>query len=187
MKKYIQMVFGDESSKVVKKYRKVVEKISSREADISAMSQDKMREIVGIYKDELKQITDVKKQIEVLQHQLYQENLKREKEIVQFCYFMAEKIVYRELKRDPSFVIDAIKTIATHKEEVTVKISNEDYLFIQPHLEKLAGEMNISKIRFEKDATFSAGDVIVESEQGLVDGTLETRLKKMKFLLDGQE
>jgi flagellar biosynthesis/type III secretory pathway protein FliH len=110
-----------------------------------------------------------------------------EKEIIQFCYFMAEKIIYRELKHDPDLILNAIKTIATFKEEITVKISAADHLFIQDHLEKLAGMMNISAIRFEKDASLSVGDVIVESEQGLINGTLETRLKKMKNLLNGQE
>ena len=67
MKKYIEMVFGTESTKVVKKYKKIVEKISAKEPEISAMDQSQMRELVNIYKDELKKIEDPKKQIEKLE------------------------------------------------------------------------------------------------------------------------
>ncbi len=66
MKKLIETIFGTDSGRLVKKYKKQVEKINAREADVSAMSQEKMREIVNIYKDELKVITDTKKQIEKL-------------------------------------------------------------------------------------------------------------------------
>jgi preprotein translocase subunit SecA len=60
MKKYIELIFGTESGRIVKKYKKVVEKINAREGDISAMTQEKMRELVNIYRDELKKIADEK-------------------------------------------------------------------------------------------------------------------------------
>lgn len=58
MKKILEKIFGSESSKAVKKYRKVVEKINAKEVEISPMSQEKMCELVNIYKDELKKINE---------------------------------------------------------------------------------------------------------------------------------
>lgn len=56
MKKYLELVFGSESRRAVKKYRKVVEKINLREGEISAMDQSQMRDLVQMYKDELKDL-----------------------------------------------------------------------------------------------------------------------------------
>lgn len=60
MKKIIEKIFGSESSKIVKKYRKVVEKINQREAHVSSLTQAQMREVISIYRDELKEIKDDK-------------------------------------------------------------------------------------------------------------------------------
>lgn len=110
-----------------------------------------------------------------------------EQEIIQFSYFMAEKIIFRELKQDPSLIVSAIKTIAVHQDEITVRVSAADYQYLQPYLETLGTEMNIAHVRFEKDESLKLGDIMVESKQGIVDGTLQTRMNKLKLLLDGQE
>ncbi len=110
-----------------------------------------------------------------------------EQEIIQFCYYMAEKIVYRELKKDPTLITDAIKSITAHQENFVIKLSPTDYIFIQPHLDELAAELNLEKLKIEKDEALSSGDIVVDSEQGIVDGTLKTRLSKLKSLLDRQE
>lgn len=57
LKKIFEMVFGTESGRVVKRYRKVVEKINAREEYFKGLSQDKMRELVSIYRDELAPIS----------------------------------------------------------------------------------------------------------------------------------
>ena len=58
MKKYFELIFGSEGAKAVKKYRKVVEKINAREEYIASLSQEKMREVVQAYKDELTKIQE---------------------------------------------------------------------------------------------------------------------------------
>jgi preprotein translocase subunit SecA len=58
MKKYFEIIFGSESGTAVKKYRKVVDKINAREEYVKSLSQEKMRELVQIYKDELSKLKD---------------------------------------------------------------------------------------------------------------------------------
>jgi preprotein translocase subunit SecA len=58
MKKYFEIIFGSESGTAVKKYSKVVGKINAREEYIKSLSQEKMRELVQIYKDELSKLKD---------------------------------------------------------------------------------------------------------------------------------
>jgi preprotein translocase subunit SecA len=56
MKKYIEFIFGSDSGRAIKKYKKVVEKINVREEHVQALSQEQMRELILIYKDELKKV-----------------------------------------------------------------------------------------------------------------------------------
>ncbi len=53
MKKYIELIFGSESSKAIKKYKKVVEKINAKEKDISPLTQAEMRDLVSVYRKEI--------------------------------------------------------------------------------------------------------------------------------------
>jgi len=129
-------------------------------------------------------LVEVMKGLGELRQKMYEIN---EKEIVNFCYSMAQKVVFKEIEKDPTLIAEAIKHVATQKEELTLKMSPADYDFMQTHMDKLSNDMNISKIRFEKDEALQRGDLSLESEQGLVDATLDTRLKKLKQLLDGLE
>ncbi len=56
MRKYIELIFGTESGRVVKKYRKVVEKINAKEVDIVNLTQQEMRDRVLYFKSELKKV-----------------------------------------------------------------------------------------------------------------------------------
>jgi preprotein translocase subunit SecA len=57
----LKKILGDESRALVRRYRKIAEKINAREEHISSLSQDKLRELVQIYRDELKGLDDTKK------------------------------------------------------------------------------------------------------------------------------
>jgi preprotein translocase subunit SecA len=58
MKKYLEMVFGTESTRVVKKYKKVVEKINAFEESLTKMSQDEMRARISEFQKELKELNE---------------------------------------------------------------------------------------------------------------------------------
>jgi preprotein translocase subunit SecA len=57
----LKKILGDESRALVRRYRKIAEKINAREEHISSLSQEKLRELIQIYRDELKGLEDTKK------------------------------------------------------------------------------------------------------------------------------
>ncbi len=63
--KIIENVFGNESKKVVKKYKKVVDKISALEPQIQKLEQTEMRERVLFFKSEIEKL---KNQEEILKY-----------------------------------------------------------------------------------------------------------------------
>lgn len=132
----------------------------------------------------LTSIIEVLSSIGTSRQKIYETN---EKEVVNFCYYMAEKIVNREIQRDPGVIVETIKKVTDSKEPMTVHLSVADYDFIAEAKERLTHEMQTAHITFEKDETLSAGDVIVKSEYGFVDATVRTRLQRLKQILDDQE
>jgi preprotein translocase subunit SecA len=54
----LNAIFGTESTRAVKKYRKVVEKINSFEEEISKLSQEEMKERVRNFQKELKELNE---------------------------------------------------------------------------------------------------------------------------------
>jgi preprotein translocase subunit SecA len=53
MKDFFEKIFGSESSRLVKKYRKNVKKINDREASLTNLSQTELREMVALYRKEI--------------------------------------------------------------------------------------------------------------------------------------
>lgn len=53
MKEIFEKIFGSESSRLVKKYRKNVNKINEKEAQLTGLSQAELRDLVNIYKQEI--------------------------------------------------------------------------------------------------------------------------------------
>jgi preprotein translocase subunit SecA len=60
MKNLLSYILPDESKRVVKKYKKVVEVINAKEESIKKMSQQEMRDIVNLYRKKLKEMGDKK-------------------------------------------------------------------------------------------------------------------------------
>jgi preprotein translocase subunit SecA len=56
MQKLIELLFGSESGRAVKKYRKVVEKINALEESFSKLTQEEMREKIAQFRLEIKEV-----------------------------------------------------------------------------------------------------------------------------------
>lgn len=133
-------------------------------------------------------LVDVVNQMVALQSRSYEEF---EADLVAFCYFLAEKIIHREIDKDPELIKAAIKKISatrsSHKDKFTLKISRKDFDFIQNDLKSLVPEVDLSKIHLEADDSLNAGDVVMDGESGRVDGRLSSRLEQLKKILDPAE
>lgn len=100
-----------------------------------------------------------------------------EPKIIKLAVSIARKIIHTELDLEPGKIEAIVKAVlerAIAQEEVTIKISEDDY----PNLEKLTQEsLSGSKIRVVIDDTLAKGDCYSTSSCGILDGRIEKQLE----------
>lgn len=141
-----------------------------------------------ILMENISTLVDVVNKMVTLQARSYEEF---EADLVAFSYFLAEKIIQKEIDKDPEIIKTAIKKISaarsSQKDKFSLKISRKDFDFIKNDLKSLGPEVDLSKINLEPDDSLNAGDVIMDGENGRIDGRLSSRLEQLKKILDQAE
>ena len=98
-----------------------------------------------------------------------------EDEIVGLAVQLARHLVRREIAHDPAIlhaaVADCLATLATNVREITIHFNAEDAALVRA--ERKAGAEQRFKIAV--DASLGRGDIRVQSESSLVDGTIAAR------------
>ncbi|MBY0314231.1 MAG: hypothetical protein K2Q26_01840 [Bdellovibrionales bacterium] len=173
--KYVQKIKDDAYSQAYEKgYAEGVQK--GKDETIGAAE--------GELKETFKTLKKWMSELEDLRAQGYAEN---EKEIIHFSYFVAEKILMREIEKDPEFVVPLIKTVlagdSSKKNDVKAYVSRRDFDFLTNIIQK-PEYTDIGAIKLEAKDELQPGDVVIETPQGTIDGTLKQRLQRMKSLIN---
>ncbi len=116
-------------------------------------------------------------QIKLLEQEKLSVRKEVEKVIAKIAIITTKKVLDRELKQDPSTVVDIIaknlKSVANHR-KISLFVNKKDLDMFQHHKEKL-------KLIFEHVDTFnilsrediSEGGAIIETEAGIIDARIE--------------
>lgn len=96
---------------------------------------------------------------------------------------MAERIVRRELDRDPTiseaWLTESLR-LAAGASDITVRLSPNDLDHLRGHAETLAESLGgIGEARFIADPAITAGGCRVETRHGSIDQQLETQLERL--------
>ncbi|MBC7457323.1 MAG: flagellar assembly protein, partial [Bdellovibrionaceae bacterium] len=106
-----------------------------------------------------------------------------EAHIVSTIFRIAEKIAYGHIAENPDFVLPVIRQsieLAQADDEVTVLVSPEQIDFIE-NLKKLSGRDFdfLKNIRLEPSDKVMSGGCIVETNYGVIDAQVQTRVEKI--------
>lgn len=104
-----------------------------------------------------------------------------EDDFLKLSLLLADKIVRKTIDDDIAWLRPIIKDALTalgQVEEVIVLLSPQDYALLQAYGEDLHISTR-TKLVFEQDATLTPGGCLIESESGLIDARLESRLGKL--------
>ncbi|MCS7281695.1 MAG: FliH/SctL family protein [Desulfobacterota bacterium] len=99
---------------------------------------------------------------------------KAERLAFEIAFAVAEAIVLKECSVDKSSVLNMIKKaleLCEKKSEVVLKVRTDDYNYIIS---------SISGIRVEPDETLKEPGFVIESNFGIIDGTLKTQIEELK-------
>ena len=126
-------------------------------------------------------------QIEVLKNDLLKEN---ENHIVKLCFYLAKRLFMREVKENNEYLLPIIKKaveMSQAEDNVVIKLCSEDFKFIEDNKDQIFKDFNIrGTAKIEEDEGVARGGVIIETNYGVIDATIDQRLEKLNSLLEGQ-
>lgn len=106
-----------------------------------------------------------------------------EAHIVKAIAFLAGQVAQREIEVQSDSIMPVLVSIMNQSQEnenVLIRVSKEDFEFIQNAREELDKQIdNFGNIKFEVDEDIKRGGCMIESNYGTVDATIEQRIEKV--------
>lgn len=109
-------------------------------------------------------------------------------DILEISVDIAKKIIKKELESDPQIVlntiIDVLKNVSKNEPKVTIKVKPQSIQFIKDSIPNLTYELGIeSKINVIADPTIEDGGCIFQTNNGIVDASIDTQIEIIKKAL----
>ena len=103
-----------------------------------------------------------------------------EEKIVILAAAIAEKIIKKNLEIDPSINVSIVSEALSYlisSEVITLKVSVDDYQPIKERYNQwLSMAGNVKEFNIEIDKRLIAGDCLIETDGGIIDATINSRL-----------
>ena len=103
-----------------------------------------------------------------------------EEKIIKLAVNIAEKIINKSIKADTKIIETTVTETMSRivsSETIILKVSAEDYKYINSKYDKWLGMAgNVKEFRIEIDKRLSSGDCLIETEGGIIDASLSSRL-----------
>ena len=95
---------------------------------------------------------------------------------------VAKKIIKQELETNQDLLIeiikDALSKLTKNEKQILLKVSPTDRDYVKLNIENILAQLQIeAKVTVQQDMTLSKGSVIVETNNGLVDASIDTGLQ----------
>ncbi len=103
-----------------------------------------------------------------------------EKKVIELSISIAEKVIQKSLKADSEIIEPIVAEAMSHiinSETIKLKVSAQDYEIINSKYDKwfsMAG--NVKEFLIEIDKRLSSGDCKIETEGGIIDASISSRL-----------
>ena len=106
--------------------------------------------------------------------------LNMDKEVLNLALNIAQKLILKEIEKDPEISLRLIKEALNYIAEGTelnIKVNPEEYKFLKENLLKHIPPSQ--KIKLIPDESISKGGIFIETSLGVIDATFEKRWKKL--------
>ena len=106
-----------------------------------------------------------------------------EKHLIETLFHIAKAIALDEIKANPEGILKVVTKAlenAQSEEEIILRVNSSDGTFLEK-VKSAAGSPfdKMPRLKIESTETVTPGGVIVETNYGVVDATIETRVKKV--------
>ena len=111
-------------------------------------------------------------------------------DILEISVDIAKKIIKREVESDPqilmNIIVDVLKTISKNEPKINIRVRPQSASFIKDSIQDATYQYGIeSKINIISDPSIEEGGCIFQTNNGIVDASIDTQLEIIKKALEG--
>lgn len=115
---------------------------------------------------------------------------KTENEIVDLCFHVAQRMAFKEITEDRNYIKGLIAKVLESlqsDEKMIIRLSSVDHQWFEENRSEFFKDLELTEsTRIESDDQMLSGGVVIETEFGVVDASLEQRIAKVESILKGQ-
>jgi len=111
-------------------------------------------------------------------------------DILEISIDIAKKIIKKEVELDPQVlmdtIIDVLKTVSKNEPKINIRVQPQAAQFIKDTLPTVTYQYGIdAKINIIADPSIEAGGCVLQTNNGIVDASIDTQLEIIKKALEG--
>lgn len=111
-------------------------------------------------------------------------------DILEISVDIAKKIIKKEVEQDPQVlintIVDVLKTVSKNEPKIVIKVKPQAVQFIKDTIPNITYEYGIdSKINIVADPSIEEGGCVFQTNNGIVDASIDTQLEIIKKALEG--
>lgn len=111
-------------------------------------------------------------------------------DILEISVDIARRVIKKELDTDPqvlmNIITDVLKTISKSEPKISIRVKPQAVQFIKDTIPNITYEYGIdSKINIVADPSIEEGGCIFQTNNGIVDASIDTQLEIIKQALEG--
>lgn len=111
-------------------------------------------------------------------------------DILEISVDIAKKIIKKEVESDPQVlintIVDVLKTVSKNEPKIIIKVKPQAVQFIKDTIPNITYQYGIdSKINIIADPSIEEGGCVFQTNNGIVDASIDTQLEIIKKALEG--
>ena len=111
-------------------------------------------------------------------------------DILEISIDIAKKVIKKEVESDPQVlvntIVDVLKNVSKSEPKINIRVNPQSAAFIKDTIPNVTYEYGIdAKINIISDPTVEAGGCIFQTNNGIVDASIDTQIEIIKKALEG--
>lgn len=111
-------------------------------------------------------------------------------DILEMSVNIAKKIIKKEVESDPQVIIntiiDVLKTVSKNEPKINIRVRPQAVAFVKDSIPDIAYQYGIdAKINIISDPSIEEGGCVFQTNNGIVDASIDTQLEIIKKALEG--
>lgn len=139
------------------------------------------------FEDQIQKMSDLLEGFESIKERLMAEN---EATFMTMIHEIASKITMKTVELDKELIIEVMKKVVNEiqsEDQVTVKISPEDMMFVESYKEKTNRNFDfLERLKLEASDSIMSGGCQVETNSGSIDATVRQRINKAWSVIENR-